>query len=48
MDVADIIMLIVCVPLIIMMTVLCYVMIAMLIKEECNKNIWPFNKEESK
>lgn len=48
MDVADIIMISVCVPLLIMMGVLCYLMIAMILKEEFNKTIWPFNKKEDK
>lgn len=46
MDTADIIMLIVCVPLLIMMGVLSYVVLAIVLKEEFNKDIWPFNKKE--
>lgn len=46
MDATDIIMLIVCVPLLIMMGVLCYVLLAMILKEEFGKNIWPFNRKE--
>lgn len=46
MDVADIIMIAVCVPLLIMMGVLCYVLLAIVLKEEFGKNIWPFNKKE--
>lgn len=46
MDTADIIMLIVCVPILIMMGVLLYILLAITLKEEFGKNIWPFNKEE--
>lgn len=46
MDVADIIMISVCVPLLIMMGVLCYVLLAIILKEEFGKNIWPFNRKE--
>lgn len=46
MDVADIIMISVCVPLLIMMGVLCYVLLAIMLKEEFGKNIWPFNRKE--
>lgn len=48
MDATDIIMLSVCVPLIIIMGVLCYVLLAMILKEEFGRNIWPFNKKEDK
>jgi hypothetical protein len=48
MEATDIIMISVCVPLLIMMGVLCYLMIAMILKEEFNKTIWPFNKKEDK
>ena len=46
MSAVDIIMISVCVPLLIMMGVLCYVLLAMIFKEEFNKTIWPFNKKE--
>lgn len=46
MDVADILMLSVCIPVLIMMGVLCYVLLAMILKEEFGRNIWPFNKKE--
>lgn len=46
MDAADIIMLIVCVPILIMMGVLLYILLAVTLKEEFGKNIWPFNKED--
>lgn len=46
MDVSDIIMLSVCVPLLIMVGILTYIVIALLLKEEFDKNIWPFNKKE--
>lgn len=46
MDVSDIVMLIVCVPLLIMMGILSYVVLALILKEEFNKTIWPFNKKE--
>ena len=46
MEATDIIMLIVCVPLLIMMGVLCYVLLAMIFKEEFGRNIWPFNRKE--
>ena len=46
MDVADIIMISVCVTLLIMMGVLCYVLLAIILKEEFGKNIWPFNNKE--
>ena len=46
MDITDIIMLSVCVPLLIMMGVLCYVLLVMIFKEEFNKTIWPFNRKE--
>lgn len=46
MDVADAIMLIVCVPLLLMLGVLIYILLAIVLKEEFGKNIWPFNKKE--
>lgn len=46
MEATDIIMISVCVPLLIMMGVLCYVLLAIILKEEFGKNIWPFNKKE--
>lgn len=46
MDATDIIMLIVCVPLLIMIGVLCYVLLAIILKEEFGKNIWPFKRKE--
>ncbi|MBR2248558.1 MAG: hypothetical protein IJ880_16340 [Bacilli bacterium] len=46
MDIADIIMITVCVPLIVIMGVLCYVLLALILKEEFDKIIWPFNKKE--
>lgn len=46
MNTADIIMLIVCTPLLIMMSVLVYALLAVMLKEEYGKNIWPFNKKE--
>lgn len=46
MDTADILMLIVCIPLVIMLGVLTYIVIALVLKEEFDKSIWPFNKKE--
>ena len=46
MDAADILMLVVCIPLLIMLGVLTYIVIALVLKEEFDKNIWPFNKKE--
>lgn len=46
MNTADIIMLIVCIPILLMMGVLLYILLAITLKEEFNKSIWPFNKEE--
>ena len=46
MDAADVIMVSVCVPVLIMLGVLTYILLAIVIKEEFNKNIWPFNKKE--
>lgn len=46
MDVADIVMISVCAPLIVIMAVLCYVLLALILKEEFDKTIWPFNKKE--
>lgn len=45
MNAADIVMLIVCVPLLIMVGILTYIVIVLVLKEEFGKNIWPFNKE---
>lgn len=46
MNTADIIMLIVCIPILIMMGVLLYILLAITLKEEFGKNIWPFKEEE--
>ena len=46
MEATDIIMISVCVPLLIMMGVLCYVLLAIILKEEFSKTIWPFNRKE--
>lgn len=46
MDTADILMLSVCIPILLMVGVLTYVVIALILKEEFDKNIWPFNKKE--
>lgn len=46
MDTADMVMIIVCIPLLVMMGILSYVVLALILKEEFNKTIWPFNKEE--
>ena len=46
MDAADVVMLIVCIPILIMMGVLLYILLVITLKEEFGKNIWPFNKEE--
>ena len=46
MDTADILMISVCVPLLLMMGVLVYILLALVLKEEFNKDIWPFNKKE--
>ena len=46
MDTADILMLSVCIPILIMMGVLIYILLAITLKEEFGKNIWPFNKED--
>lgn len=45
MDTTDILMLSVCIPILLMMVVLTYVLLALVLKEEFGKNIWPFNKE---
>lgn len=47
MNQADILMLIVCIPLLLMVGVLTYVVLALILKEEFDKNIWPFNKEDN-
>lgn len=46
MDTTDIVMLSVCVPILIMMGVLVYILLAVILKEEFDRNIWPFNKKE--
>ena len=46
MSTADIIMLSVCIPILLMIGVLTYILLALVLKEEFNKNIWPFNKED--
>lgn len=46
MDIANIIMLIVCIPIILMVGVLVYILLALVVKEEFDRNIWPFNKED--
>ena len=46
MNTADVIMLSVCVPVLIMLGVLTYILLAIVLKEEFDKNIWPFNREE--
>lgn len=46
MNTADIVMLSVCVPVLLMLGVLTYILLAIVLKEEFGKNIWPFNKEE--
>ena len=46
MSQADMVMLIVCVPVLLMVGVLVYVLLALVLKEEFDKNIWPFNKED--
>lgn len=46
MNTADVVMLIVCIPILIMMGVLLYILLAITLKEEFGKNIWPFNKKE--
>ena len=42
----EIIMLIVCVPILLMMGVLVYILLALVLKEEFDKSIWTFNKKE--
>lgn len=46
MNTADVIMLIVCIPVLIMMGVLLYILLAITLKEEFGKNIWPFKEEK--
>ena len=46
MDTTDILMLNICVPILIMMGVLVYALLALVLKEEFDRNIWPFNKKE--
>lgn len=45
MDTADILMLSVCIPILLMVGVLVYILLALVLKEEFDKNIWPFNKK---
>lgn len=47
MDITEILTLIVCLPLLLMMNVLIYILLAVILREEFGKNIWPFNKEEN-
>ena len=46
MDTADILMLSVCIPILLMVGVLVYILLALVLKEEFGKTIWPFNKKE--
>lgn len=46
MDTADILMISVCIPILLMVGVLTYILLAIVLKEEFGRNIWPFNKEE--
>lgn len=46
MDTADMLMIIVCIPLLVMVGILTYVVLALILKEEFEKTIWPFNKKE--
>ena len=46
MSPADMVMLIVCIPILLMVGVLVYILLALVLKEEFDKNIWPFNKKE--
>lgn len=46
MDTADIVMLSVCVPVLLMLGVLTYILLVIVLKEEFGKDIWPFNKKE--
>lgn len=46
MDTADVLMLSICVPILIMMGVLTYVLLAVILKEEYGKNIWPFKEDK--
>lgn len=46
MNTADTLMIIVCVPILIMVGVLTYILLALVLKEEFDKTIWPFNKKE--
>ena len=46
MDIADILMISVCIPILLMVGVLTYILLAIVLKEEFNKNIWPFNGKE--
>lgn len=46
MDTADTIMLSVCIPILLMMGVLTYILLAVILKEEFGKNIWPFKEDE--
>lgn len=46
MSPADMLMLIVCIPILLMVGVLVYILLALVLKEEFDRNIWPFNKKE--
>lgn len=46
MDAADILMISVCVPILLMVGVLTYILLALVLKEEFDKTIWPLNKKE--
>ena len=46
MDIADTLMIVVCVPILIMVGILTYILLALVLKEEFDKTIWPFNKKE--
>lgn len=46
MSTADILMLSVCVPILLMVGVLTYILLALVLKEEFDRNIWPFNRKE--
>lgn len=46
MSPTDILMLSVCIPILLMVGVLVYILLALVLKEEFDRNIWPFNKKE--
>ena len=46
MDTAEILMLSVCIPILLMVGVLVYILLALVLKEEFDRKIWPFNKED--